>query len=234
MRLTLIIFSLIVISSFSRSVIADGIVVDKVYHPYVLPNETEFEWRLLSRQTDNASLQGQRLAFGKALSENMMLESYLVGEKTTDQRFGLQAYEIELRWQLSEQGQYWADWGMLFEVEKLHKKNEWEVTTGVLFEKEFERNSLTLNAFLIYEWGEQTQNEFESEFRLKYRYRWFAEFQPAIELYSGEDFFGVGPAFMGIVRIDRQQQLKWEAGFISELSNTGKDHNFRLALEYEF
>ena len=27
---------------------ADGIVVDKVYHPYVLPFERELEWRLLS------------------------------------------------------------------------------------------------------------------------------------------------------------------------------------------
>ena len=116
---------------------------------------------------------------------------------------------------------------------KKNKRKDWDLWQ-CLFEKEFDRKSLTLNAFIIYEWGDQTKNEFETEFRLKYRYRWFAEFQPAIEIYSGEDFFGIGPAFMGIVRIDRQQQLKWEAGFIAELSNTGKDHNFRVALEYEF
>ena len=34
---------------------ADGMVVDKVYHPYVLPNETEIEWRLISRQTDHSN-----------------------------------------------------------------------------------------------------------------------------------------------------------------------------------
>ena len=219
---------------FCSQVLADGIVVDKVHHPYVLPNETEFEWRMLSRQTDEGNLLGQRIAFGKSLNESVMLEAYLVGEKTENEDFGLQAYEVELRWMLTEQGEQWADWGMLFELEKLHQSNDWESTIGVVFEKEFGRTSLTVNAFAVYEWGENIQNELEAEFRLKYRYRWMPELQPAIEVCSGEEFFGIGPAFMGIYRIDRQKQLKWEAGFISEISQSGKDHSFRLALEYEF
>ncbi|GAA5139476.1 hypothetical protein [Thalassotalea piscium] len=219
---------------FCSQVLADGIVVDKVYHPYVLPNETEFEWRLLSRQTDDGNLLGQRVAFGKSLNESLMLEAYLVGEKTETEDFGLQAYEVELRWMVTEQGEQWADWGMLFELEKLHQSDDWEFTTGVLFEKEFGQTSLTMNAFVVYEWGENLEEEFETEFRLKYRYRWMPELQPAIEIYSGEEFFGIGPAFMGIYRIDRQKQVKWEAGFISEISQSGKDHSFRLALEYEF
>lgn len=218
--------------SFSSS--ADGIVVDKVYHPYVLPNETEFEWRLLSRQTDLGNLLGQRIAFGKALNERFILEAYLIGEKTELERFGLQAYEIELRWMMSEQGELWADWGALFEVEKSHRENNWEVTSGLLFEKEFGSTSLTLNAFAVYEWGETIETELETEFRLKYRYRFIPEIQPAIEVYRGENFLGIGPAFMGIIRIDRQKQLKWEAGFISEISHSGKDHSLRFALEYEF
>lgn len=224
------IFALILCSQ----ALADGIVVDKVYHPYVLPNETEFEWRMLSRQTDEGNLLGQRVAFGKSLNESLMLEAYLVGEKTETEDFSLQAYEVELRWMVTEQGEQWADWGMLFELEKLHQSDNWEFTTGVLFEKEFGRTSLTMNAFVVYEWGENLEEEFEAEFRLKYRYRWMPELQPAIEIYSGEDFLGIGPAFMGIYRIDRQKQLKWEAGFISEISLSGKDHSFRLALEYEF
>lgn len=219
---------------FCSQVLADGIVVDKVYHPYVLPNETEFEWRMLSRQTEDGNLLGQRVAFGKPLNESLMLEAYLVGEKTETEDFGLQAYEVELRWMVTEQGEQWADWGMLFEIEKLHQSDDWEFTTGVLFEKEFGRTSLTMNAFVVYEWGENIENELETEFRLKYRYRWIPELQPAIEIYSGEEFFGIGPAFMGIYRIDGQKQVKWEAGFISEISQSGKDHSFRLALEYEF
>lgn len=220
--------------SFSKVVWADGVVVDKVYHPYVLPNETEFEWRLMSRQTDTNTLLGQRIAFGQSVSDTVMIEGYLVGEKTTDDDFGLQAYELELRWMLTEQGELWADWGVLFEVEKMHASNDWEVTTGLLFEKEFGPTSLTLNFFGIYEWGENIEDEMEVEFRMKYRYRWLPQIQPAIEIYTGENFFGIGPAFMGIQRFNGQKQLKWEAGFITEVSNSGKDHTLRVALEYEF
>ena len=59
-------------------------------------------------------------------------------------------------------------------------------------------------------------------------------FQPSIEVYAGEDFFGVGPGFIGLHRFSAKRQLKWEAGFISELSQSGRDHSFRLALEFEF
>lgn len=224
----------IILILFSTKVLADGMVVDKVYHPYVLPNEREFEWRLMSRQTDANSLIGQRIAYGHSISDTVMVEGYLIGEKTETDDFGLQAYEIEIRWMMTEQGELWADWGMLFEVEKNHARNDWEVTTGVIFEKEFGRTSLTMNLFGIYEWGDNLQEEFETEFRLKYRYRWLPQVQPAIELYTGEGYFGIGPAFMGIQRFDGQKQLKWEAGFISELSNSGKDHSFRVTLEYEF
>ena len=109
---------LIVLLTFSKVVLADGVVVDKVYHPYVLPNEKEFEWRFMSRKTESSSLLGQRIAYGQSINETVMVEGYLVGEKTTTEGFNLQAYEVEVRWMLTEQGELWADWGMLFEVEK--------------------------------------------------------------------------------------------------------------------
>jgi len=218
----------------SIAAFADGVVVDKVYHPYVLPNERELEWRMMSRETDNSTQLGQRLGLGHSIAENLTIEAYLVGEKLADEDYDLQEYEIELRWMMSDQGQYWADWGMLFELEKAHQVDEWEITTGILFEKEFGKASLAVNLFAIYEWGNNIENEFESEFRLQYRYRYIAELQPAIEVYIGEDFFGIGPAIMGIHRFDRQKQLKWEAGFVTEVVHSGKDHTLRLALEYEF
>ena len=38
---------------FASQARADNFTVDKVYHPYVLPFEREFEWRLTSRQNDD-------------------------------------------------------------------------------------------------------------------------------------------------------------------------------------
>lgn len=213
---------------------ADGIPVDKVYHPYVLANEREFEWRLTSRQNDDGNVLAQRLAYGHAISEYLTLEAYIVGERDETGDFGLHAYEIEARWMLTNQGELWADWGMLFEIEKQHRKDIYEFTSGVLFEKEFTKTSLTVNALLVYEWGKDIQDEFETEFRIKYRYRYLPSLQPSIEIYSGENFVGAGPGFMGIHRYQGQKQLKWELAFIAGLNGDAKDHTLRFALEYEF
>ena len=54
---------------FASQARADNFTVDKVYHPYVLPFEREFEWRLTSRQNDDGNVLMQRFSFGHALSE---------------------------------------------------------------------------------------------------------------------------------------------------------------------
>jgi hypothetical protein len=208
--------------------------VDKVYHPYVMPFEREFEWRFSSRKNDDGNELLQRIAYGQAISEYVTVEGYIVGERDSDDNFGLHSYEIETRWMLTDQGQYWADWGALFELEKRHQKDSWEFTTGVLAEKEFGRNSLTINLLASQSWGSDTISKLQGEFRLKYRYRWIPEIQPAIEIYSSRDFLGIGPAFMGIKRFEGQRQLKWELGFIAGLNGKSTDHTLRFALEMEF
>jgi hypothetical protein len=228
--------SLIILSlaASPKLVFADGIVVDKVYHPYVVANEREVEWRLLSSQTDTINRLGQRVGAGYSVAENVAVEMYIIGERDEQRNFDVSAFEIETRWMISEQGQYWADWGAVFEFERNTLANSYELTAGLIAEKEFRKTSLTLNLFLIYEKGAAFGSEFETEFRAKYRYRYMPEVQPAIEIYAGENYFGIGPAIMGVYRITGQEQIKWEAGFIAEVAHTGKDHSLRLSIEYEF
>jgi len=220
--------------SYASTVHADSVVVDKVYHPYVLSNEREIEWRLISHQDSDNNKLAQRFAYGQSLTDTVMLEFYLVGERNINDDFSLTSYELEARWMLTEQGEYWADWGLLFEIEKEQRQKSWEITSGVLVEKEFGRTSLTFNAFIIYEWGKTIVNEFETEFRLQYRYRYLEQIQPAIELYSGENYLGIGPAFMGVQRFNGQKQFKWEVGLITGVNNQSKGHILRVAIEYEF
>ncbi len=225
---------LCLLSMHSILVHADNFTVDKVYHPYVLPFEKEFEWRFTSRQNDNGNVLLQRFAFGHAISEFVTLEGYIVASRDQSDNFGFEGFEIESRWMITEQGKYWADWGMLFEYEQIQGRDEREFTTGILMEKEFDRTSLTTNLMFVYEWGKDTENELEMEFKVKYRYRWRPQLQPAIEFYSAEGYVGVGPAFMGVHRYEGQKQLKWELGFIAGLNGDAKDHTLRFALEYEF
>jgi hypothetical protein len=229
-----VLVSLSYLLSFSSAVLADGVVVDKVYHPYVLANEREVEWRLFSHKETGNNKLAQRFAYGQSLTDSIMLELYLVGERDINNDFSLTSYELEARWMLTEQGEYWADWGLLFEIEKEQRQKNWEITSGVIVEKEFGRTSLTFNAFIIYEWGNTLVSEFETEFRLQYRYRYLEQLQPAIEIYSGENYLGIGPAFMGIQRFDGQKQLKWEMGLITGVDSQSKGHILRVAIEYEF
>ncbi len=218
----------------SLQALADGMVVDKVYHPYVTANEQEFEWRFMSSQTDNDNVLAQRLGYGQAITENVAVEFYVFGERDEQSNFEVAGYEIESRWMLTQQGQYWADWGAVFEFEKRKALDDYEATAGLIFEKEIGRTSVTMNLFLIREWGETVKSEWETEFRFQYRYRYLPAVQPSFELYSGEDFIGIGPGFMGVYRIDGQEQIKWESGFITEIAHSGKNHTLRFAIEYEF
>ena len=108
------------------------------------------------------------------------------------------------------------------------------MTTGLVMEKEIGQTSLTVNTLLVYEWGDVPDQELKTQLRVKYRYRWMPLLQPAVELYTGDDFVGIGPAFMGIKRFDSRRQLKWELGFIAAIDSVSKDHSLRFSLEYEF
>ena len=89
-----------------------GIVVDKIYHPYVQPLEQELEWRTIhqDRQPSAANnIWHHQLAYGRSLNDRWFLEAYLIGEKSDEQSFDIEAYELEAKWQLTEQGEFWAD-----------------------------------------------------------------------------------------------------------------------------
>ena len=60
-----------------------------------------------------------------AINERWFAELYVIGEELEDQSLELEAYEIEAKWQLTEQGEFAYDWGLLFELEKHHDKDIW-------------------------------------------------------------------------------------------------------------
>jgi len=216
---------------------ADGVVIDKIYHPYVQPLEREIEARatLQNRQPGRPdNLQRYKLAYGMSLGEKWFAELYLIGRNSDAGSFDLEAYEVEALRQLTEQGEFWADWGVVFELEKERGVNAWEFSTGVLAEKEWGRWSGTANLFLLHEWGSDIVDETETRLGLQARYRHSPAFEPAIEFYSGEDTRGIGPAALGQVRLGGGRKLGWEAGVIFGVGSRSPDTTLRLLLEFEF
>mgnify|MGYP003385006430 CR=1 FL=1 len=214
----------------ASSVFADDLAIDKVYHPYVQPLERELEWRMISADGE----QLYRLSLGTALSDRIFVEGYLTAADTNNDNFDIAAYELEMKYQLTEQGEYSADWGIVTELEKEDGVDIWEASTGLIAEKEWGKWVGTANLHLIYEWGDDVNDELESSLALQSRYRYSRHFEPAIEFYSGQNTRGLGPVAMGDVKLSGAKKVHWEAGAIFGLDSKTPDTTLRLLTEFEF
>ena len=233
------VFILVFLVSFIKIDIAhaDGNVIDKVYHPYVDAMEKELEFRSLFQNLPVTNLlpeQVHQLSLGSAWGNSFFGEAKLVGSKTQQKGFELSAFEFELKWQLTEQGEYSADWGVVFEIEHGVERDLDELSVGLLIEKEFGRWSTTANLFAIQEWGDSIEGEFETVFGLQARYRHARLFEPALEFYLGQNTVGIGPVLIGSANVGTRKSLSWEVGVIAGLSNKSPNSTFRVLLEYEF
>jgi len=229
--------SALILMALSRPALCNGSRIDKLYHPYVQPLEHEFEFRTLDEK--NASVAPgdrtkARLGYGQAVSDNWFAEAYLIGEKNDDRNFHIQSFEVEGLRQLTEQGEYAADAGLLFDVESKFDGDLTEFSTALLLEKEWGRWSGTANLFGIYELGRDVNDEFETAFNLQARYRLNRHFEPAIEFYKAQNTFGIGPVFLGSYSLGNARKLRWEAGVVLGLDNDTPDRTIRTLVEYEF
>ncbi len=213
----------------------DGIVVDRIYDPYVQPLETEIEWRsILQFDDDTHDVQKYMLGLGRSLSDRWAAELYVAGVKTHDDSFGIDAFELEFKWQLTEQGEYAFDWGVVFEFERETDRHISEASVALLTARDFGRWTGVVNAGLSYEWGSGVGNEIETELHVQTRYRLRESFEPAFELHLGQDTAVLGPALTGIHRFGPGRKLRWEAGAFFAVADNSPDHVLKLNLEYEF
>ncbi len=215
--------------------IADGIVISKIYDPYVQPLETELEWRLVN-QTDDAlpDLQRHSLGFGRSLSDRWAVEVYAIGQKGSGESLSVDTYEFEAKWQITEQGEYAFDWGVLFELEREVEDNAWEFSTSLLAARDFRKITATVNLGIIYEWGRDRKEEIETALHVQTRYRFKEAFEPAIELHLGQDTIAIGPAITGLVRISHGKKLRWELGAFAGIDSDSPDQTIKANIEFEF
>lgn len=230
------IIGFVIYISLVNLVKADGLAVDRIYAPYVNSLEKELEYRLSSAgggsQASNDYII-QRLGFGAAVNDSVALEAYVSAEGEGDAK-RLSGYELELRWQLSEQGEYAVDWGAVFEYERSRDSKLEEIAGKLVALKEWGAMVTTANASLIYESSDVTGEEFETALSLQARYRYRPMLEPALEFYAAEDYRGMGPVLVGAIRLAAANSLRWEVGTIFGLDDQSADYVFRLMLEYEF
>ena len=215
--------------------LADGIVVTKIYDPYVQPLETEIEYRFVG-QTDDRDPDAEKhwLGFGRSLSDRWAIELYAIAQRGLGESLSIDTYEFEAKWQLTEQGEFAFDWGLLFELEREIEGNAWEMSTQLLATRDFGKTTATANLGVIYEWGERVSNEIETSLRLQMRYRWREIIEPSLEIHIGQDTFAAGPNLSGTIRAAQGRKLRWELGMFRGLEGRGPGHIVKANLEFEF
>ena len=225
------------ILGFTDFATADGIGIDKVYHPYVQLLEQEVEYRALYLDDHGKPEHGylrHKLGFGSALTEKLFGEIYLTAEDSQGESLELESYELELKWQLTEQGEFNNDWGLLFELEKEHDESIWEASTTLIALHEWAQWIATGNLSLIYEWGDDIDDEWETAFAGQLRYRHGESLEPALEVYLSDETQGVGPVLGGLFRVGQGKKLIWELGVIFGTGKETADTNLKFNLEFEF
>ncbi len=229
--------ALFILCPLAARVLADGLVVDKVYHPYVDALEKEIEIRSVFQDPQPGltnKAQVHQFSFGTSLSDKVFAEFYLVGGKDRARGFETEAWEVELKWQLTEQGEYAVDWGLLFEYEDEVRDEIQEISVGLLAEKELGSWSAAANFLVIREWGKDIVAEYETVLNSQLRYRYSPVFEPGVEFYAGQNTLAMGPVLQGIFSTGIRKSLHWEAGLIFGLDKETADTTWRFLLEYEF
>lgn len=208
---------------------------NKIYHPYVELHEREIEYGAVWRDVNNENILLQKASVGYAWAERWFGEIYLLTESITHEGQQIRGYEAEVKWQITEQGEYWADWGLLMEAGGADDINRRELALGVLIEKDITSTwASTVNIFAEYEYGADIQDEFETALRAQLRYRYSPLYEPAIEVSIDDQDFAAGFSLNSVQRISTGKQLHWELAWLFGLNADTPENNLRLGIEVEF
>jgi hypothetical protein len=212
-----------------------GAATTNVYHPYVNEREREFEYAVTWRGIGDENLSLQRASFGYSWTDRLATEFYLLSEFPSHGGVRARAYEFEVKWQLTEQGEYASDWGLLFEAEAGKGRDRHEVAAGVLWEKELgHRWVAAANAMLEYEFGGDVGDELETAFRGQLRYLQGPAFEPAFELHLDDQDYAAGPALQGAWRMGPGRQVRWTLGALFGIGHGTPARSLRANIELEF
>lgn len=110
-----------------------------------------------------------RLGYGQSFGENWFGEMYVIAEQNKADSLAVKKYEIEALRQLTEQGEFPVDAGVLFAFEKADSDDIMEFASILLLEKEWGQWAGTANIRAMYEFGDDISNELEATAALQSR-----------------------------------------------------------------
>ena len=213
-----------------------------VYSPYVTEGQSEVEFRG-HQQYDGSdpALDGERayvVSLAHAFTSWWQPEIYLGRyERALGSPNTFEGYEFENIFQLSTQGQYWADLGLLASYEYNSLPGEPGVLEfGPLFEKRSGRIDQRLNFIWEKELGGGASRHYEFRTSYALSYRVNALLQPGFEAYyrPDDDSHQIGPALNGEIASAAGNEFEYHVAYLIGLNQGAADRTLAIRLEYEF
>lgn len=223
----------------------------KVYAPYVELGELEFEYRPSVTIDDDPAKDNEQkhlLGVGYGFTEWWFSELYAEWEREagSGEETAFEAFEWENRFQITNPGEYWADFGLLVEYERTDdSKAPDKVEIALLFAKELGRFDATYNLIFEKEVGGGAGNDVELAQAFQLKYRLDKAFEPGVEVFSEFGAIGdmpgfdeqehyVGPAVTGVVPLGESGlKLKYNAGYLFGVSDGAADGVVKAIVELE-
>lgn len=212
-----------------------------VYSPYVTDGQSEVELRAHQQFDPSDELDGERaylIALAHSFTPWWHAEVY-VGSYERDPGGGnfLQGYEFENIFQLTDQGRYWADLGLIasYGINTPSGGNN-VVEFGPLFEKHSGPIGQRLN--LVWEKQLGTGADRRYEFRGSYSasYQINSMLEPGLEAYyrPGDDARQIGPALDGEFASSGGNEFEYHVAYLFGLNKGAANRTLAIRLEYEF
>ena len=209
-----------------------------VFSPHVDEGEWELEARgftIVDKKNDENGLWNYHFELGYGVNAFWFTEIGIEYEKLRGAPGVWEAYEWENRFQFTEPGQYWIDIGGFVELEKAVHGNGKEALIGLLFEKDIDDTTLTLNWLFGRTWDvEDASSKWEQQYRAQWRWRRAPAFEPLLELQADEHAMNAGPGFTGTIKLGGTQKLNYTTAWLFRATGDTPQNLWRFQLEYEF
>ncbi|MFC5525293.1 hypothetical protein ACFPPA_06010 [Rhodanobacter ginsengisoli] len=234
---SLMLFAAVTLAGAGR-VQADDFIV---YSPHVIATQTEVELRGFSVSDGRSDYNGDRAAefsVAHAFTSWWKPELYLAEYEREPGAGGkLVGYEFENTFQLTEPGQYWADFGLLASYGHPKGGGPGELEFGPLIEKTVGRFDHRVN--LIWEKHIGAGAPSKTEFRYSYQgtYAMSGAFRPGIEAYGrpDDDSYQAGPIVAGEWHVPHSSgNLEYRFGVLLGINAAAPRRTWLAQLEYEF
>lgn len=219
----------------------------QVYAPYVVRGENEVEARTYAdwgATSETGPTHGVQIAFGRGLTDRWATEFYGEGEQEYGEHLKLEEFEWENRVQLTPQGKYWLDVGLLNENELPRFGHDpFQTSLGPELARDFGRVTALLDLLVVGQYGSNAQPGVHLDYRAHLEYRWSRALSPLLEAYggsgvsnvaSGHPRYQLGPGVSGQIQVAAGRVFQWTAVVLFGVTSASPGGTLLVRGEYEF